>query len=444
MTRGARPTGARAAEDAGTGPAHRAARAGVFAFFVAQFDIYLPVLVLAPAIGYFQPADLGAGTAALLAALVFPATLVTRPLGAALFGVVADTVGRKPATLAAVAGFGTVTLLISTLPGAQTAGVWSLVALIALRALNGVFLGGEYTSAITLAMEWSPRRRRGLLAGVMLAASPAAYATLAALTLVLLQVLPSAGPASAYAQWGWRIPFVLGSLLTVPLFLHFRRAVVEPPTRRTARGARSPLTALVSGPHRRRLLQVFVLMTGVWLANNMTSAVLPGLLREHLGLSATGASVAMLVESLAVVLAFVACGALSQRIGRRAFYVGYGLVVAVAGSGAYAAVLSVRGPLAVTAALAALVGVTTIGSFGPVAAYLTELFPARMRATGFGVGYSLALVLPAFYAFYLPALAAVVTPRLAPVVVVAVAGLLVAAGGFLGPETRDVEMTRTA
>ena len=72
------------------------------------------------------------------------------------------------------------------------------------------------------------------------------------------------------------------------------------------------------------------------------------------------------------------------------------------------------------------------------------MFPARMRATGFGVGYSLALVLPAFYAFYLPALGAVVTPGLAPVVVVAVAGLLVAAGGFLGPETRDVEMTRSA
>lgn len=429
--------------DTGDDPARRAARAGVFAFSVAQFDIYLPVLVLAPATGYFVPASLGPGAAALLAALVFPATLVTRPVGAALFGILADTVGRKPATLVAVAGFGTVTLSISTLPGAETIGVWSIVALVALRALNGVFLGGEYTSAIPLAMEWSPRRRRGLLAGLILAASPAAYATLAALSLVLLQVLPSAGPASAYAQWGWRIPFLVGSLLTVPLFLHFRRAVAEPPTRRTARGARSPLVALFAGPHRRRLLQVFVLMSGVWLANNMTSAVLPGLLREHVGLTPTQASMAMLAESLALVAAFVLYGALSQRVGRRAFYVGYGLVVALPGSAAYAAVLTTRAGLPATVALTVLVGVTTVGAFGPVAAYLTELFPAPIRATGFGVGYSLALVLPAFYAFYLPALGALVPSHLAPVVVVAVAGVLVAVGGFLGPETRDVEMTRS-
>lgn len=167
------------------------------------------------------------GYPARTAALVFASTLVTRPLGAALFGHVADTVGRKPATLVAVAGFGVVTLLIAALPGAATIGVWSIVALLVLRAVNGVFLGGEYTSAVPLALGWSPRRRRGLVAGLILAGSPAAYATLAALTLVLVQAMPSAGPTSAYAHWGWRIPFVLGGLLTVALFVHYRRSVEE-------------------------------------------------------------------------------------------------------------------------------------------------------------------------------------------------------------------------
>jgi MFS family permease len=430
------------AGDRAGSPARTAARAAVLAFFVDAFDIYLPVLVLAPAMAYFRPADLGAGTTALLGSLVFPATLVMRPLGAAIFGNLADTVGRKPATLTAVAGFGVVTLLIAVLPGAETIGVWSLVILIVLRAVNGVFLGGEYTAAVPLALEWSPRGRRGLLSGSILAGSPAAYATLAALTLALLQWMPSTGPASVYAQWGWRIPFLIGALITVQLFVHYRRAVQEPPTTRTGPKARSPLVELVSGAHRRQLLQVFVLMSGVWLVNTMVSAVLPGLLTGHVGLTATNTSVAMLVAALALVIAFPLCGALSQRVGRRPFFIGFGLLVAVGGSAAYLGVLTFHGNLSTTIALTTLAGLT-LGAFGPVAANLTELFPAPIRATGFGVGYSLALVFPAFYTFYLAALGKVIPPHLAPVVVVAVGGVLIGLGGYLGPETRDVEMTRT-
>ena len=426
-------------------PARAAARAGVLAFFVDQFDIYLPVLVLAPAAAYFQPVGLSPGSAGVLSTAVFASTLVTRPLGAALFGMLADTAGRKRATLIAVAGSGVVTLLIAALPGAVTIGLFSITALIALRALNGVFLGGEYTAAIPLALEWSPPRRRGLLAGIFLAGSPAAYAILAALTLLLLRSMPSVGPASAYAQWGWRIPFLIGGLLTVPVFLHFRRTVEEPATARTRSGTRAPLVELIAGPHHGLLLRAFVLMTGVWLANNMTSAVLPGLLRDHVGLTPAAASVAMMVESLALVLAFPLFGLLSQRIGRRRFYLVYGPCIAVLGGCAYAAAMTFTGSgIAVTILLTTLVGLTTLGTFGPVAAYLTELFPAPIRATGFGVGYSLALVLPAFYVFYLAGLGTVLPPYYAPIVVLVAAGLLVTLGAALGPETRDVEMNPAA
>ncbi|MBV9919772.1 MAG: MFS transporter, partial [Pseudonocardia sp.] len=390
---------------------------------------------------YFQPPGLSSATTAVLGTAVFASTLVTRPLGAALFGILADTTGRKRATLTAVAGSGVVTLLIAALPGAASIGLGSIVALIVLRAVNGVFLGGEYTAAIPLAPEWSPPRRRGLLAGTLLAGSPAAYALLAALTLLLVQVLPSAGPGSAYAQWGWRIPFLIGGLLTVPVFLHVRRTVEEPATARTREGSRSPLVELVAGPHRGLLLRAFVLMTGVWLANNMTSAVLPGLLRDHVGLSAAEASVAMMGESLTLVIAFPLFGLLSQRIGRRRFYLAYGPCIAILGGGAYAAVMTVTGDgIGVTIVLTALVGLTTIGTFGPIAAYLTELFPAAIRATGFGVGYSLALILPAFYAFYLAGLGAVLPTPFAPIAVLLLAGMLVTVGAALGPETRDAAL----
>jgi MFS family permease len=174
----------------------------------------------------------------------------------------------------------------------------------------------------------------------------------------------------------------------------------------------------------------------------MVSAVLPGLLTDHVGLTATSTSVVMLVAALALVIAFPLCGTLSQRVGRRTFYIGFGLLVAVGGSAAYLGVLTVRANLPTTVALTVLAGLT-LGAFGPVAAYLTELFPAPIRATGFGVGYSLALALPAFYTFYLAALGKLVSPHIAPVVVVAVGGALIGLGGYLGPETRDMDMNRT-
>ena len=419
--------------------ANSAIRAGVLAFFVDQFDIYLPVLVLAPVLGYFQPSDISASSAAILSAVIFASTLVFRPVGAAIFGHLADTTGRKNATLIAVAGFGTVTLLIAALPGQQTIGIWSIVLLIALRSLNGIFLGGEYSAAVPLAMEWSPKRRRGYVGGLILAGSPAAYGTIAALTIVLLQVLPSAGPDSAYAQWGWRIPFVIGAALAGVLFVHYYRSVEESGTKRTT-GHRLPIVELFVGRNRRSLLQIFILMSGVWLANNMVSAVLPGLQATVVGLSGTQVSVVAVGNSAVAVVAFIAFGVLSQRIGRRTFYVGYGLVMALLGSSCYAVVMTAEMTFPVRVAMTALVGVLTIGTFGPVASYITERFPAEIRATGFGIGYSLALVLPAFYAFYLDALDSVVPVQFAPVVLIVLAGILVSVGGWLGPETRDVDM----
>ncbi|MET0965395.1 MAG: MFS transporter, partial [Nakamurella sp.] len=244
---------------------------------------------------------------------------------------------------------------------------------------------------------------------------------------------------SAYAQWGWRIPFVIGALLAAVLFVHYYRSVEESGTKRTT-GHRLPIVELFVGRNRRSLLQIFILMSGVWLANNMVSAVLPGLQATVIGLSGTQVSVIAVANSAMAVVAFIAFGVLSQRIGRRRFYVGYGVVMALLGSACYAVVMTVEMTFPVRVAMTALVGVLTIGTFGPVASYITERFPAEIRATGFGIGYSLALVLPAFYAFYLDALDNVVPQQYAPVLLIVLAGILVSVGGWLGPETRGVDM----
>lgn len=419
-----------------------ALRAGILAFFVDQLDIYLPVLVLASIGGYFVPADVSASTSAVLTALVFAATLVTRPLGAMLFGHRADIRGRVRTTRFATAGFGVVTLLIAVLPGAGTAGYFSIGALIALRAINGVFLGGAYTAAVPLAMEWAPAKRRGVVAGLVLSAAPAAYATLAVVTLLLQEVIPSDGLDSAYARWGWRIPFVVVGLLAFGLVVHYGRHVREPETRRATAKERSPLAQLFTGRHRRALLQILILMTGVWLANNMVSAVMPGLLRTRLELTGPQVSLTMAIEATVLALSLPLWGALSQRWGRRPFYLGYGVLMSVVGAGLYAILMTSRPGLFGTIVLAAAIGVCTLGTLGPVAAYLTERFPSQLRATGFGVGYSLALVLPAFYAFYLSGLDTVLPVGIGPVVLIVLAGVLVAVGAALGPETRDADLSQ--
>ena len=430
--------------DSTTVKRRRALVGGVAGYFVDQFDIYLPVIVLAPAMSYFVPSDLDAGTATIIAAFVFTATLIGRPVGAAIFGVIADRTGRRRATIIAISGIAVATLLIGLLPGHASVGLWGISLLILLRLLDGVFLGGEYTAAIPLAMEWTPKHRRGLASGLITMTAPAALCVISGLTLVLLQIFPAGAPDSPYAVWGWRIPFVIGALLAVAFLVYFVRNVPESEAWENAEptAARvSPLRQLFTGANRRSLAQVFVLMTGVWVVLNISASVLPGLAAKVAGLTPTQVTVALIVASAVSTLTYPLAGALSQRIGRRPFYVGVGLLIIVVGSGATALLAGSTAP-GFGAALLLLTIAFTVGilAFGPIAAYMTERFPAALRATGYGIGYSLALVVPAFYAYYLIGLGAIVTPTYAPAVLMAIGGVLVALGGAIGPETRDADM----
>ncbi|MDN3354404.1 MFS transporter [Actinomadura sp. DC4] len=416
-----------------------AVRGGMLAYFVDQFDIYLPIVVLAPATAYFQSASLSASTTAMLSSLVFASTLVGRPLGAVIFGHFADTVGRKRTTLVAVGGFGVITLVTACLPGHETIGMWSVGLLIGLRFVDGIFLGGEYTTAVPLAMEWSPKHKRGLYASIITSTSPAAYAVIAAITLLMLQLLPSAGLHSSYVQWGWRVPFLVGALLSALLFRYYLKQVHEPPAELTGERHKLPFVRLVVR-YPKALAQVFVLMTGTWLATNMEAAVTPAQLKAHLLLSSKQVTLTMLVINASAALSYPLFGLLSQRIGRRRFYMGYGLAVLVVGSGSYTLLMTSNGGFGAALGWGVLIGVFTVGTFGPIAAYLTERFPASIRSTGYGVGYSLALIAPAFYQFYLRQFDGVVSAHLAPAILLVLAGALISFGGFLGPETKDVDM----
>jgi len=428
--------------------ANRAVRGAFFGFFVDMFDIYLPVVVLAPAIKYFVSPELSDGATALVTGAIFAATLVGRPVGALIFGHFADRIGRKKTTLVSVSGFGVLTVLIGCLPGYATWGVVSVVLFIALRFIVGVFVGGEYTAASPLAMEYSPKERRGQNSARIMIGFPLAFFTISGLTLLMLQVAPSNGgdPSSAYSVWGWRIPFFIGGAIALVFVWYFARHVDESEVFEAEGGSdEAPVKQLFSRDTIAHFMQVFVLMTGFWLTLNTVTAILPELLKDPIGLSDTEASLALMVAAIANGAGYLTVGWLSQRFGRRPFLIAWGISAAVLGTLVYWTLLSsTPSALAAVIALTALTVVLVGPCWGMITAYINERFHTGIRASGFGLGYSLAVVIPSFYAFYQSLLGHVMSPTYTVLPLLLLGGLLITIGGVLGPETRDVDMGETA
>lgn len=409
-------------------PTRRAIRGGIMGNYVDQFDIFLPVIALAPVSAQlFGDHDIVRN-----AGLIFVATLLGRPLGAMIFGPIADRAGRVLITQVALAGICLTTLLIALVPGHEVLGAGTFLAVLALRLLGGIFLGGEYTSAIPLAMEWARPRSRGRLSGMIMAMSPLANASIAAVTFLLLLLLDD----SEYAAWGWRLPFLLGAALAAAMLIYYRLMVEEAPQRRRPARSAHPLAQLVRGSSRRPLRQVLVLMTGLWLLTYMAVPTLTAQLSRMPQLEPQTVSLVMLGATAVSALAMAGAGALSSRIGRRRFFVGFGLLCAAVSPVILLALLSgaLGAGIGTVLLLAAALQVTTVTGYGPVGAYLTERFPDEIRASGYGVAYSTSIVLPALYPYYLPPLQQLLGPHTAIAAVLAVGGLLVALGGLLGPE----------
>src|SRR5213083_890401 len=161
-------------------------------------------------------------TQALIAALaLFAAGFAFRPLGALIFGVVGDRLGRKGAFLVTVSLMGAATFLIGFLPTYAQAGALGPTLLIILRILQGIALGGEYGGAAIYVAEHAPNKRRGAATGWI--QSSASFGLLAAL-LVIVATRTSLGEQE-FLAWGWRIPFLMsGVLLVVSVWMRAKLA----------------------------------------------------------------------------------------------------------------------------------------------------------------------------------------------------------------------------
>jgi MFS family permease len=411
--------------------------AGFIGFAVDFFDIYLPAMVLTPVITLFEPKGLSSTATTTIYYFTVAVTLLGRPCGAVIFGHWADKLGRRLVTMISIAGFGTLTALVAFLPGYATIGIWSLVLLLVLRFVGGVFMGGEYTSNNTLALEMVPKHRRGFVGGLLQGAFPIGFGAVSLTASIMLALTTH----EQYLVWGWRIPFLFGAGLAF-VFLLYYRSVPESPLWQEAEKSSAPLKEVLSGLHLRNLGQVFLMMTGFWLVGQ-AGAILPSIMIQHLHISGETTSNTFLFASIVLFFGFVFYGLLGQAIGRRRAIVVGAIVVLASVPLLYYALISYAqagGSVLGTALFAGAVQVLSVAPWGIVTCYICERFPTHVRASGYGIGYSLAIIIPSFSGIYLLWLAHLMPYLYTPIVLIIVAPVLMIIGALFGPETRDVEL----
>ena len=444
-----------------------AIRAGVIGNLVDQLHIFLPVLALAPALPVlYATADSPNGSSiGPSIALVVMALLIGRPVGAIIFGQIADHVGRTRTTQIAIGGTAFSTLLLGLTPSVQLVGGLTPWWILLCRFAGGVFLAGEYSAAIPLAMEWSKPRLRGWFSGLIMAMAPLAQSLIAFVTFGLLWLVGD----DTYSHGVWRLSFFAGALASLGVLILYRRTVSDHPevtrARKTAYAkskagnrrsqqntqsvtassaqsvAMSPqkpsLTDLLWGSSSRTFWHMFVLMSGMWCMTQMVAILIAQRLGSQVHLDARSVSLVMAAAAIAQGIAMALVGHASTLTRRRPMFIGWGIFATFAGPAAWYWAVSFGSSATVSIiqiSLAVIVlQVVTVPIYGPVGAYLAEGFTAAVRSSGYGIAYSASIVLPALYPYYLPVLENWVGVLWAPMCVLALGGILVTVGALLGP-----------
>ncbi|MEO5972130.1 MAG: MFS transporter [Sphingomicrobium sp.] len=263
-------------------------------------------------------------TAALIAALgLFAAGFAFRPLGAIIFGVIGDKLGRKGAFLITVSLMGAATFAIGLLPTYAAAGALAPTLLIVLRILQGIALGGEYGGAAISVAEHAPDARRGAMTGWI--QSSASFGLLAAL-LVILATRTAIGE-EAFAAWGWRIPFLV-SLLLLGISVWMRAKLAESPHFAKLKEeddlSHAPLQeAFGTRDNQKRVLTAFFgimcAQGAVWYCTFFYMQVFLG---RSLGLAEPTVNLLLIAMTLVSAPLYVLFGVLSDRVGRKPVLVG--------------------------------------------------------------------------------------------------------------------------
>lgn len=387
MSESVRPLAPPANAPSDTSTVSRVAFASLIGTTVEYYDFAVygtaAALVLGPA---FFPS--GSTTVQTLAAfLTFAAAFLARPVGVVLFGTIGDRLGRKRALVLSLILMGIATVGVGLLPTYETAGLLAPVLLVTLRLLQGVSMGGEWGGAVLLAAEHAPPGRRAMFASIPQVGPLAGFLLSSA---VILPTISIAG-RDGFAAGAWRVPFLLSSVLIV-IGLWIRTRVTESPVfaergPETRPAARFPLGTLLKD-HPGRLLLGVGAGVGGSAVYYLTIVYSLSYGPKALGIPQSTMLAAASIGSVAAMAVTVPAARLADRVGRRPVILG-GAIGCVVWALPMFGALGTRDGLVIT-------GAYTVGlalfmfMFAPIAAFLPELFPARLRYTGASATFILA------------------------------------------------------
>jgi MFS family permease len=271
-------------------------------------------------------------TAGLIAALgLFAAGFAFRPLGAILFGVLGDRIGRKATFLMTVSLMGGATFIIGLLPTYAQAGIVAPILLILMRIIQGTALGGEYGGAAIYVAEHAEADRRGYSTGWI--QSTAAFGLIAAL--VIIYFTRTAMGEEAFTAWGWRIPY-LASVVLLAISVWLRTKLAESPAfaelKEQGQVTKAPLReAFTQGRNLKRVLIAFFgimcAQGAVWYCAFFYIQVF---LEKSLGVSPATVNLIVLAMTLVSAPLYVFFGWLGDKVGRKPVMIGAMLLALVA------------------------------------------------------------------------------------------------------------------
>jgi MHS family proline/betaine transporter-like MFS transporter len=321
-------------------------------------------------------------TALLATFAVFGVGFVARPVGGLLIGMFGDKYGRKPALLLTFLMIAGSTGLIGILPTYASIGIAAPILLVVARLMQGISAGGEWGGAASFLVEWAPAHRRGLYGSLHPFAITLGLLLGSGVTGALTTTLGSA----VMADWGWRIPFLLGVLIG-PLGFYVRRKVDETPIFQRTKLA--PEAAVMQNfSMTRAMLQAFAFPAVQSVVTYIFVSYFPTFTQKYAGLTPSVALWSTALATLVMGLSCVASGWLSDKIGRKAGMItscvllilfSYPLLsMALGGASMWTVVLT-------QSLFTALCGLF----LGSMPAALVELFPTSRRLTGLTTAYNL-------------------------------------------------------
>ena len=333
---------------------------------------------------------------ALLSTLaVFAVGFLMRPLGGIVFGRIADKRGRKFVLITTMLIMAGGSLLIGLMPTYGQVGIWASVLLLLARVAQGFAHGGESATANTYIAEIAPPAKRGQWGSIVFVAifggSVLAYVVGGGVTSIL--------GAAGVAQWGWRIPFLLGAVLALAA-LYLRRGMEESDVFE-AKAAAPEVAPIPRKTVIRAVLLMIAMTSGITAAHYTWTSYASTFAITQRGMDPQTAYWASVIAQSIALITLPFWGRLSDRIGRRPLLIGFAVAMVATQFPLMGMITSDGWTLAVAATLALCI-VAIPGAL--LAAVLSENFPTKIRTQGIGFAYSLSVAIFGGTAPYLNAL----------------------------------------